>query len=690
MVPPYVRVGKYIVKKKIGEGAFAEVRLAVHEETKEEYAVKVFNRSLLPRAQFERDVKKEIRIMQHLRHPNIVSIHAVLVTATKMYLVMELVRGGELYDEIVANGRIEEHVARKYFQQLVDALAYCHKRGVVHRDLKPENILLDGHGNVKITDFGMSWIKSANNDANTVLLSTQCGTPKYMPPELIMLPDAGYDGPKLDVWECGMVLFALLAGYLPFAGDDDNAVFRSILNGRVKFPDFFSDSVKHLLSTILVKDPEKRASMEDIRHHPWFLVDYQGDENPEGSTEMCLSSPRISQDAQSSPSTLPENQQSPDPLKIKQDCRALKDVTNKLRPQDPSHLCLQTSCSNPELNNVSLKDPTKNSTSLWYSPEAYENTSLSPINRNDSGTKSTQNRSATSLKASSSSEEGQIKSSAPLHVPTLPKSTSRNQYSEKTKKSTTVQTFASHDSTSPILLNAAPPKRRSTIKAIKLPRISAMQRRATMNEKLEEMDDEPDEPELTETIIAGTPSPRPSTSQGPVSNSQSSAGPASSTIKSTRKMTLGNSIHMDNICSPRIRLPRSLKSFSPTGLQRNSGRGDASDENLDIEQEAMTISPISSSESPMKAILRNIRSVGSALRIEQGTADLDTSTSWFDSVSSTMDVTPRNEIHIRKDMSSDTSKLLDIHRNTVNSPRTTEPISSPWKYLSRGAFSRGK
>lgn len=274
---PYVRVGNYLLKKKIGEGAFAEVRHAVHEETGEEFAVKVFDRSIMSRNHFESDVKKEIRIMQHLRHPNIVSIHAVLVTTKKMYLVMELVRGGELYDEIVSQRRIDEDTSRKYFQQLVDAMVYCHRRGVVHRDLKPENLLLDGNGNLKVTDFGMSWMKSISQNPNKTLLRTQCGTPKYMAPEVIVRPPGGYDGEKLDAWECGMVLFALLAGYLPFAGDNDNAVFHSILNGSIQFPDFFSTGAKDVLLALLQKDPNRRTGLEQIRNHPWFCINYTGD-----------------------------------------------------------------------------------------------------------------------------------------------------------------------------------------------------------------------------------------------------------------------------------------------------------------------------------------------------------------------------------------------------------------------------
>jgi serine/threonine protein kinase len=143
---PAIKVGQYILKRKIGEGAFAEVRHAVHETTGEEFAVKVFDRAALPRGDLERDVKREIKIMQYLRHRGIVSIHAALVTEKKMYLVMELVKGGELYDEIVSKRRVDEKTSRHYFQQLVDAMIYCHQRGVVHRDLKPENILVTADG----------------------------------------------------------------------------------------------------------------------------------------------------------------------------------------------------------------------------------------------------------------------------------------------------------------------------------------------------------------------------------------------------------------------------------------------------------------------------------------------------------------------------------------------------------------
>eukprot|EP00178_Gracilaria_changii_P013726 TRINITY_DN386_c0_g5_i1.p2 TRINITY_DN386_c0_g5~~TRINITY_DN386_c0_g5_i1.p2 ORF type:complete len:614 (-),score=77.80 TRINITY_DN386_c0_g5_i1:7285-9126(-) len=275
----YFRVGKYIIKKRIGEGAFAEVRLAVHEDSGEKFAVKIFDKACFPRPDFENDIRKEIRIMTYLSHPNIVSMKNVLVTPTKIYIVMELVTGGELYDEIVRHKRLDEATSRLYFQQIVDALVYCHRRGVVHRDLKPENLLLDDEGNIKITDFGMSWMKDAiDHDTHSKqLLKTQCGTPKYMAPEIILRAPDGYDGEKIDAWECGVVLFALLAGYLPFTGVDDVSVFQAVLRRKVEFPEHFPPMACEVINKLLQKDPSQRATLYEIRTHPWFLTNYKGD-----------------------------------------------------------------------------------------------------------------------------------------------------------------------------------------------------------------------------------------------------------------------------------------------------------------------------------------------------------------------------------------------------------------------------
>mmetsp|Transcript_9759 Transcript_9759/g.26015 ORF Transcript_9759/g.26015 Transcript_9759/m.26015 type:complete len:618 (+) Transcript_9759:661-2514(+) len=271
-----LKVGPYILKEVLGSGSFADVRLAVHEKSGEKYAVKVFDKRKISCDDFETEVRREVKIMQYLRHPCIVSVHQVLMTGNNMYVVMELVTGGELYYEIVKHRRIPEDTSRRYFQDLVDAMAYCHRKGVYHRDLKPENLLLDGKGGIKITDFGMSWMRE-HSDQTLELLHTQCGTPKYMAPEVITKARYGYKGDKIDVWDCGMILFALMAGYLPFNGEDDRAVFRQIVFGRVKFPQWFSDGACDLLMHLLEKDPEKRWTLEQVRKHPWYLVDYAGD-----------------------------------------------------------------------------------------------------------------------------------------------------------------------------------------------------------------------------------------------------------------------------------------------------------------------------------------------------------------------------------------------------------------------------
>mmetsp|Transcript_1729 Transcript_1729/g.3734 ORF Transcript_1729/g.3734 Transcript_1729/m.3734 type:complete len:636 (-) Transcript_1729:670-2577(-) len=271
-----LKVGPYLLKEVLGSGSFADVRLAVHEKSGEKFAVKVFDKRKISCDDFETEVRREVKIMQYLRHPCIVSVHQVLMTGNNMYVVMELVTGGELYYEIVKHRRIPEDTSRKYFQDLVDAMAYCHRKGVYHRDLKPENLLLDGKGGIKITDFGMSWMRE-HSDQTLELLHTQCGTPKYMAPEVITKARYGYKGDKIDVWDCGMILFALMAGYLPFNGEDDRAVFRQIVFGRVKFPQWFSDGACDLLMHLLEKDPEKRWTLEQVRKHPWYLINYAGD-----------------------------------------------------------------------------------------------------------------------------------------------------------------------------------------------------------------------------------------------------------------------------------------------------------------------------------------------------------------------------------------------------------------------------
>eukprot|EP00183_Erythrolobus_madagascarensis_P005858 CAMPEP_0185847334 /NCGR_PEP_ID=MMETSP1354-20130828/2643_1 /TAXON_ID=708628 /ORGANISM="Erythrolobus madagascarensis, Strain CCMP3276" /LENGTH=615 /DNA_ID=CAMNT_0028547613 /DNA_START=1 /DNA_END=1845 /DNA_ORIENTATION=- len=213
-------------------------------------------------------VRREIRVMRQLNHRNIVKLHQVMATSKKIFIVMELVTGGELFDEILSKKRLPENEARVYFRQLIDGVEHCHVRGVFHRDLKPENLLLDGSGVLKITDFGLSALKAVDTSAE--LLYTQCGTPHYVAPEIISRASEGYSGAKIDVWSCGIILFVLLSGYLPFDDDKPELLFKQILSADVKYPSWFSEGVQDLLGGLLCVSPEQRASIKQIRKHAWF------------------------------------------------------------------------------------------------------------------------------------------------------------------------------------------------------------------------------------------------------------------------------------------------------------------------------------------------------------------------------------------------------------------------------------
>jgi len=225
---------------------------------------------------FTSQVRREIYIMRSLKHKHIVRMHEVLSSESKLYIVMDFVRGGELFHHLEKYGRVDESDARKYFQQLVDGVDFCHKSGVAHRDLKPENILLDENGDIRITDFGFSSMRGV--DVNADLLHTQCGTPDYCAPEIIECSSKGYSGAKVDAWSCGIILFALLAGRLPFVEQDTEKLYDLILACQVQYPNCISPQARDLLQHLLVRDPAKRFDLQAVKHHPWFLQDYEGDD----------------------------------------------------------------------------------------------------------------------------------------------------------------------------------------------------------------------------------------------------------------------------------------------------------------------------------------------------------------------------------------------------------------------------
>ncbi|KAF3616751.1 CBL-interacting serine/threonine-protein kinase 9 [Capsicum annuum] len=245
------RLGKYELGKTLGEGSFAKVKYAKNVQTGDHVAIKIINRERVLRQNIMEQIKREISTMKLIRHPNVVRIFEVMASKTKIYIILEYVHGGELFDEIARHGRLKEDEARRYFQQLINAVDYCHSRGVYHRDLKPENLLLDSFGTMKVSDFGLSALSKQVRDDG--LLHTACGTPNYVAPEV--LTDKGYDGTTTDVWSFGVILFVLMAGYLPFDEPNLNSLYRKILKASFSLPPWLSSSSKNLIKRILDPNP---------------------------------------------------------------------------------------------------------------------------------------------------------------------------------------------------------------------------------------------------------------------------------------------------------------------------------------------------------------------------------------------------------------------------------------------------
>lgn len=262
------KAGKYEVGRTIGEGTFAKVKFAQNTETGESVAMKILDRSTIIKHKMVDQIKREISIMKLVRHPYVVRLHEVLASRTKIYIILEFITGGELFDKIVHHGRLSEAEARRYFQQLIDGVDYCHSKGVYHRDLKPENLLLDSQGNLKISDFGLS----ALPEQGTSLLRTTCGTPNYVAPEV--LSHKGYDGAIADVWSCGVILYVLMAGYLPFDELDLTTLYSKIDRAEFSCPSWFPVGAKSLIHRILDPKPETRITVEQIRNDEWFKKGY--------------------------------------------------------------------------------------------------------------------------------------------------------------------------------------------------------------------------------------------------------------------------------------------------------------------------------------------------------------------------------------------------------------------------------
>lgn len=256
---------KYEMGRMLGKGTFAKVYHARNLINSHSDAIKVIDKEKVLRVGLTDQIKREIAVMKFVRHPHIIELYEVMATKNKIYFVLEYVKGGELFNK-VAKGKLNEDVARKYFQQLIGAVDFCHSRGIYHRDLKPENLLVDENGNLKVSDFGLSAFAECRRQDG--LLHTTCGTPAYVAPEV--LGKKGYDGAKADIWSCGVILFALLAGYLPFHDSNLMEMYKKIGKADFKCPSWFSSDVKRLVTKILDPNPSARISIAKIKENPWF------------------------------------------------------------------------------------------------------------------------------------------------------------------------------------------------------------------------------------------------------------------------------------------------------------------------------------------------------------------------------------------------------------------------------------
>ncbi|XDA87956.1 hypothetical protein R6Z07F_017633 [Ovis aries] len=256
-------VGPYRLEKTLGKGQTGLVKLGVHRVTCQKVAVKIVNREKLSESVLMK-VEREIAILKLIEHPHVLKLHDVYENKKYLYLVLEHVSGGELFDYLVKKGRLTPKEARKFFRQIISALDFCHSHSICHRDLKPENLLLDEKNNIRIADFGMASLQVGDS-----LLETSCGSPHYACPEVIR--GEKYDGRKADVWSCGVILFALLVGALPFDDDNLRQLLEKVKRGVFHMPHFIPPDCQSLLRGMIEVDAARRLTLEHIQKHIWYI-----------------------------------------------------------------------------------------------------------------------------------------------------------------------------------------------------------------------------------------------------------------------------------------------------------------------------------------------------------------------------------------------------------------------------------
>ena len=288
------KISDFILSKDIGEGYFGKVKLGIFKPTNEKYAIKIINKKLM-KIKMKKSKFKEIDITKKFNHINVIYVYKVIDTPENYYIVMEYCKNGELFEYISKKERLDEDEASSFFYQIINGVEYIHSKGIAHRDLKLENLLLTEDNIIKIIDFGLSHEFNGKD-----LLKTKCGSPSYASPELIAQPF--YDGFKSDIWCCGIILYAMLCGYLPFDGDEDkdgkDVLFKNIIEGNLEFPKFISELAKDLIIRLLNVDAKERISIPEIKKHPFYL---------KGKKECKISSVEKKKEENSNQNNLKEN-----------------------------------------------------------------------------------------------------------------------------------------------------------------------------------------------------------------------------------------------------------------------------------------------------------------------------------------------------------------------------------------------
>ncbi|KAL1408496.1 Protein kinase [Vanrija albida] len=356
---PKPRIGQYIIERTLGTGSFGKVKLATHAITGHQVALKLINRSKITTPDMNARVKREIQYLKVLRHPHIIKLYEVITTPTDVIMVMEYA-GEELFNYIVAKGKggMDENEARRFFQQMIGAIEYCHRHHIVHRDLKPENLFLDSHNNIKIGDFGLSNLMTDGD-----FLKTSCGSPNYAAPEVIS--GKLYSGPEIDVWSAGVIMYVLLCGKLPFDDDHIPSLFKKIESGIYSMPSHVSKEAQHVLRRMLVVDPVKRATINEIRQMPFFLENLPNYLQPLPATPMTERYPTLPMGDLSTLLLINEGQADPKKIAEAKGLTWTEDL-GIIDPDIVEELLQKISTYTPEMVKDALQKPGDNQVKVAY------------------------------------------------------------------------------------------------------------------------------------------------------------------------------------------------------------------------------------------------------------------------------------------------------------------------------------